>query len=323
MAVVVYLREENYEKVMREEVLPYLERIKVSGYARRIHRRKIYYEGFLPEEFQASVILLHGYSECMEKYKEAAYYFVQHGYRVFLMDQVGHGKSYRYVEEDPYLIHVDHFEEYVIDVHYMIESVVKGYAADKPIYLYGHSMGGAVAAYYLELYPNSVKKAVLSSPMMKMRLGRYPELFVRVLAGFKVRRGHKYDHLNKTKSYKTPEGFEKSSAASRARYLYTCQYIKEHKEYQTCDSSYGWVYQAVRACRRIISPLWASRIKADVLLCQAGRDMTVKNGGQNKFLTYVKHARLEVFPDSGHEIFMGEEEQIRSYWNKIFMFLES
>ena len=60
-----------------------------------------------------------------------------------------------------------------------------------------------------------------------------------------------------------------------------------------------------------------------MLLCQAGRDMTVKNGGQNKFLTYVKHARLEVFPDSGHEIFMGEEEQIRSYWNKIFMFFES
>lgn len=319
----MYIEEAHYEQTMKEKVLPYLDSIKVSGYARRIQRKEIYYEGFLTKEFHGVVVLLHGYSECMEKFKEAAYYFVKRGYRVFLIDQAGHGKSYRYKKDDNSLVHIEHFEEYVIDLHYIIESVVTKYAKDKPIYLYGHSMGGAVAAYYLELYPNVIKKAVLSSPMMKIKLGKYPQLVARALAGFKVRRGHKYDPTDKKKAYKTEAEYEQRGSGSRARYNYMCHYIKEHKEYQTCVSSYGWMYQSLRACRRIISPRWAGKIKAEVLLMQAGRDTTVRNEGQTKFLKYAKHAVLERFPDARHEIYMGDNAQIIPYWNKIFDFLEN
>lgn len=318
----MYLEEENYEQNMREKVLPYLDSMKISGFCRRIHRRKIYYEGFLPENFQATVIIIHGYSECMEKFKEAAYYFVKHGYRVFLLDQVGHGKSHRSVT-DPSLIHVDHFEEYVIDIYYMIESVVRKYSNEKSIYLYGHSMGGAVAAYYLELYPNAVQKAVLSAPMMQINLGRYPELAVRILSGWKVRRGHKQDYVYGKKPYEPKEKFERSSADSKARYLYTYHYIKDHPKYQTCAPTYGWMYQAIRACRRITSPIWAGKIKAQVLLFQAGKDQTVKKRGQMKFFKYTRHTVLEKVPDSKHEIFMGDTGQITAYWNKIFEFLET
>lgn len=321
----MYLEEKDYERQMKEEVLPYLNSMKVSGYSKRIQRKPLYYEGFCPDKFKGTVVILHGYSECMEKFKEAAYYFVKSGYQVFLLDQVGHGKSYRFVPEDTSLIHVNHFEEYVIDLHYFIEGTVRKCAEEKPIYLYGHSMGGAVIAYYLELYPKAISKAVLSAPMMGIKCGKYPASLVRMVAGFKVRNGKKFQYAKGHHAYDGVYKFEKSQGLSEPRYAYTYAYRSTNEEYQTNAPSYGWMYQSLRACRRILNPIWTKYIQADVLLLQAGKDKVVKNKAQDKFLDRLPKGRGTriIYEDSKHEIFMDSTEKIEIYWNQIFDYLES
>ena len=70
-----------------------------------------------------AVIVLHGYTESGEKFREMTWYFLQSGFNVYAIDHRGHGKSARSVEET-WLTHVDHFSDYVNDLEAFMDHVV-------------------------------------------------------------------------------------------------------------------------------------------------------------------------------------------------------
>lgn len=169
-----FINEDTYEKEMIENILPFLETHKTNGTFSSQDGTALYYEQYLLPEPKAHVIMLHGFTENVQKYKEPIYYFLKQGYSVSLLDHRSHGYSERQ-SDDIYQVHIDSFEDYVQDLHTFLTDVVTK-DSDLQYFLYAHSMGGAIGSRYLELYPETFTAAVLSSPMMAIDTGNVPEL---------------------------------------------------------------------------------------------------------------------------------------------------
>jgi acylglycerol lipase len=87
-------------------------------------------------------------------------HFVPLNVAVYGLDHLGHGKSEGAREV------VERFEDYTepLALYY---NRVKGWQAGKPIFLFGHSLGGLIATYYLLDHQADFQGAVISAPAIK------------------------------------------------------------------------------------------------------------------------------------------------------------
>lgn len=122
------------------------------------------------EEPRRVVVIAHGYGEHVGRYERLADALVRDDAAVYAVDHVGHGKS----EGERVLI--SDFEDVVTDLHRLAETARDSHPG-LPVVLLGHSMGGLIAARYLQRYGESLTALVLSSPV----LGRW-EVVPRLLA---------------------------------------------------------------------------------------------------------------------------------------------
>ena len=151
-----------------------------KGYFTSFDGNNIYYEYYISENSKATIVLVHGYTEFSKKYHELCYYLLNSGFNVFLYDQRGHGLSCR-ITKNIYVNHVESFDDYVRDLECYINTVVEPRQNGLPMYIYSHSMGGAVAALYLAENSNKIEKAVLSSPMIYPVCMPLPKNFLRYM----------------------------------------------------------------------------------------------------------------------------------------------
>ena len=165
------------ETELERRVRPALAAVCTEGYFWGYDKSKLHYACYQTEKSRATVVILHGFSERAKKYDELVYYLLREGYAVATYDHRGHGDSHRIVEES--LIHIDRFEEYVDDLACFVEQIVRNMPA--PYLLFAHSMGGGVAALYLEKHRGVFARACLSAPMISTRYGGIVRAFCRTL----------------------------------------------------------------------------------------------------------------------------------------------
>lgn len=112
---------------------------------------------------KAVVALVHGISEHSGRYAHVATHLMLHGYAVHAFDLRGHGRS----EGEP-RVYVESFDAYVDDLALFLD-YVRADAPRLPLFLYGHSLGGAIAAYYVtERGTDGLAGLVLSSAALKI-----------------------------------------------------------------------------------------------------------------------------------------------------------
>ena len=321
------IKEADYVRDMTEIVLPYLKKRKESGDFERVAGQPIHYRFYAADASRAELVLVHGFTEGIDKFNEVVYYFLQAGFDVWQIQQRGHGKSYR-AHPDPSLVHIEDYRNLVRDLHHFVTEVVgkkqrsTGHA-DLPKYLYGHSMGGGVSALYLEHFPNDFQKAVLSSPMLELSAGGTPvwmaKMYGRVMSG--IGRGGNY--LAGNAPFRAVEDFENSCSNCLTRYRYWFQITCERPEYQTCATSIRTALEFLKIVKEATLPKNCARVKADVLLMQAGQDNMVLPGGQEAFIRNIgSHGRLVRMENAKHEIYLGVDEDLEVYWKEILDFLE-
>ena len=106
------------------------------------------------------VIIIHGFGEHAGSYRELAERFAAANYSSVTFDQRGHGNL-----EDPRLRGIIPGYQCFLDDIKTVHTQIKQDAPDIPVVLYGHSMGGNIAANYILAYPDSgLSCAVLESP---------------------------------------------------------------------------------------------------------------------------------------------------------------
>ena len=315
-----WIRENKYDEVMRTEVEPYVSARKECGIDARVKGQPIYYEHFHAENPKAVIVISHGFTGSIQKFTESIYYMLQAGYEVWGLDHRGHGYSYR-SNDNPYVVHTDHFRDYVLDLQHLTRKRVRPAAGKLPVYLYCHSMGGCIGAWMIERWPKLFDKAVLSSPMLGLNFGKVPVPVVYAGAKLKSLQSGKAAPVNPVDAFEA-EDFENSCDSSACRYHYYYQKRLADKKLQTWSPSLGWGMESAKACTRVTSAFWTSRIRIPVLLCQAGNDTVVKNASQMKFLSRVPQAEFYRVPNMKHELYMTDSDMLIQYWERVFAFLD-
>jgi alpha-beta hydrolase superfamily lysophospholipase len=136
----------------------------------------LYEQAWLPAgQSRAAVVVVHGVTEHGGRYARLAGELNQCGYAVHAMDLRGHGRS----EGDRILIR--RFDQYLDDVELFLGRVA-GREAGKPLFLFGHSMGGAIVALLAATRQPNARGVILSAPAVLVAGGVFPVL--RRLAGF-------------------------------------------------------------------------------------------------------------------------------------------
>lgn len=315
------LPEDILEQKMEEEAEPFLQRIRVSGMMKTTENKGLYYELYPQENAKGTIVVSYGFTESCLKYYELLYYFYREGYQAAIMDHRGHGRSMREVE-DMTVVHVELFSRYVKDLHHFVEKKVKPMADGKPLYLFAHSMGGCIGTFYLEQYPDDFKRAVLTAPMLGVKLGGCPAWAARVLCDMEVFRGKGTERLFTQSAFDPDESFEECSASSEARHAWYMKKRREDENYQTSSGSYYWGKEAINAGEFVVSRKQAEKIKASVLLFQAEYDSLVKPEPQDRFISRIADGRLVFVPGVRHEIYRAPNEVLQPYLEEIFRFYE-
>ncbi len=307
------IAEEDYEEQMEQTVEPYLREYAVCGVL-----DGIYYEFYGQPSPKGTIVICFGFSEACEKFHEMAYYIHKEGYQAVIWDHRGHGKSLREVD-NPQLIHVERFSDYVEDMHRIIQETALPKAQEKPLYLYAHSMGGCIGTLYLEKHPEIFKKAVLNTPMYGLNSG-VPDFSAKLLCLAAMLIGKKKKKLFSMEGFDPWEPFEGCGCDSKARHTYYQKCKRENIEYQMSAGTYGWLFEAINAGKRAILASHAAKIDIPVLLFQATEDDYVRAAEQDLFLSRVKNGR-KVIVKSRHEISRSVNETLEPYLAEIFGFI--
>ncbi|MFT3983870.1 MAG: alpha/beta hydrolase [Lachnospiraceae bacterium] len=313
------LGEEDYIEKMTYMVKPLLENNREEGYFPGFKGIMLHYEYYKNRNERAAIVVSHGFCEFAKKFEEVAYYFLQAGYSVYIPEHRGHGYSQRQVS-DKGKVSVRSYEEYVRDLHAFITEVVLAERPDRTLVLYGHSMGGTIAALYLERYPKIFSRAVLSSPMMEIDLGRWPAPVVWVLMLLKKLLRSEEDYAPGNTAFTGIPDFEGSSCLSRARYEDIFRKRIQDDNYQTNGAACAWIWASLLAVRRAVKK--ARFVKTPVLLFIAQEDRLVKQKGQRTFAKKSPCTELAVIAGAKHEIYNAGEKERKEYYRQLFAFLE-
>lgn len=312
-----YVHAADIPTLFPSAVLPYLTDHRRDGYLPGYDGKPLHYAVFTPENARKTVVISHGFTESIEKYHEAVYYFLRSGCRVWILEHRGHGHSPRAVQ-DPSLTHIRRFEEYTDDFALFMEEVLKD-APGKPC-LYAHSMGCAIALLYMERHPDTFERAFLSSPMIVPESGGVPIPLARaVLRGALLfGRGKKRAFISAP--YTGKEAFESSCKTCRERFD-EYEAIKEATpEFHTTCSTYGWAYQSLRVRKMLMKKGAPEKVDTPILMALAGQDTTVSRPPQLALAARLPHCTVKTYEDAKHEIFGSGDETVFPYFDDLLQF---
>lgn len=270
----------------------------------------IRYAALRQEKVDRAILIVNGRVESYLKYQELAWDLWRQGYSLYLIDHRGQGMSGRMLSDHD-KGYVDQFDDYAIDMKQFHDQIIM---ADKPakLFLLAHSMGGAISARYLERWPDDIRAAVLSSPMLGINLGGLPKWLARGLATtigtvggwfgkppYGPGQGPYQDH-----------GFADNELThSQSRYQAFRQIYEQHPQIKLGGATAHWIYQGITGADAAIAD--AGAIKTPLLLLQAGNDSVVDNVAQDVFCTKAnceggKPLRIE---GAWHELFIESDDK--------------
>ena len=133
-----------------------------ESYFKNHKKQTIFYQSWIPEDdIKAILLIVHGLAEHSGRYFPVVNHFVPKGYAVYAYDHPGHGKSHGT------RCYIDRFNDFLLTLESFSGQIKRGFP-NTPVFVIGHSMGGAVTAAYLTRRQEDFTGAVLSGPAVKI-----------------------------------------------------------------------------------------------------------------------------------------------------------
>lgn len=124
--------------------------------------QSLYYQSWLPEyKAKACALIVHGLNEHSGRYRDLAAFLTENGYAVYSLDLPGHGKS------DGVRSYVDDLQDFFDGLRIYLD-LIQEWQPALPVFMIGHSMGGAIVPAFLITDQERIKGAVLSGPLVKV-----------------------------------------------------------------------------------------------------------------------------------------------------------
>lgn len=123
---------------------------------------RLFEQAWLPSDSpRAVLVLVHGLRDHSSRYETIVRQLNEAGFAVYAFDLRGHGRS-----EGPRAF-VRSFTEYVADLGTFVGRV-RERQGKRPMFLLGHSMGGAIVTLFALSNPNTIQGFALSAPGLKV-----------------------------------------------------------------------------------------------------------------------------------------------------------
>ena len=120
---------------------------------------KLYYEAYIPEKVEATLIIVHGLSEYIASYNTFRTFLTDKNIAVYGFDARGHGNS------PGIRAHVNRWSEYTEDLHRFVQLVQKEQSGK--LLMFSHSMGTTIATNYLMEYQDQLDGLILCGTTIK------------------------------------------------------------------------------------------------------------------------------------------------------------
>jgi alpha-beta hydrolase superfamily lysophospholipase len=135
---------------------------------------RLFEQWWLPAkgEVKAVLVIVHGLKDHSTRYVAFADRLAQHGYAVHAFDLRGHGSS------EGARGYVRNFDEYVQDLDTFVGRVRR---ADRPLFVLGHSMGGAIATDWVLTKKPPLAGLILSGAALEADVSGFTKGVTRVL----------------------------------------------------------------------------------------------------------------------------------------------
>lgn len=304
------IAEEDFPKKI-VEISEQLNSCRHEGTFLSFDSKELYYEYFQVPNSRGAVVIVHGLSEFTQKYHEFAWYLLNQGYDVFLYDQRCHGRSCRLTPHYD-MIHVEHFTDYQKDLHQFIVRVVKK-ATDLPLYLYAHSMGGAVAVQYLEKHPDVFQKAVLSAPMFRPLTRNVSPLIAKIGLSAYLIFGDSKKKFWQSNEFDPHYPFSQAQDKSFARFKWYMDLRIKNTCYRTTPMSMRWVQQSLVLQHSLMKKRLLKKIKTPILMLCADNDGVVSKDSQVKLAKKCPACEMIIIPNSTHTMLSGTPKIITAH----------
>ena len=245
---------------------------------------------FQKEGAKASVGIIHGFGEHRGRYTHVAKQFNKNNYNVFTIDLSGHGTS-KGRRGDIYSM-----EQYLNEVDSLLDYMDRK-ASSLPKVLFGHSMGGLIAASYaLNKSPN-LSALVLSSPWFRLALKPNPiqlaaaKLMLKVNLNITQNANLNVDHL--------------SSDLEVGR-AYAADPLVHGK--LTPRAFFEIYNEGIRCIKQ------AENLKYPALVTHGGDDKIISIEGSKEFAS-IANTKFHEFPSARHEPHNEpNKEDVIQYW---------
>jgi alpha-beta hydrolase superfamily lysophospholipase len=249
---------------------------------------ELHYRRWLPDaDPRAAVVLVHGVCEHGGRYTNVVDRLAGGGYAVYAYDQRGHGAS------PGRRVHVDRWAEYREDLDNCLAMAAEQ-VPERPIVVYGHSMGSLVVLDYLLHDPRALAGAIISGAALEPAGVGTPYLVAvaRILSGitprFSVSLGLDVDALSRD-----PEVLEPTAPIRSSHHARPCAGVPRASTRSSASR---------RACGRIDVPLLVLHGEDDRLnLAEGARTLFEAVSHPSKRMHIYPGVRHEPHNDFGHE----------------------
>ena len=287
---------------------------------------KIHYGSIFPQRDEpphAVIVCLGGLSEFGEKYYELAHDMLDRGYAFWFIDWAYQGRSSR-LAEHPHRRHSDGFQKDVSDFHKFVADYIKPSSVHPdrgriPLIMLAHSFGGNIGLQFLSQYPKFFDAAAFSAPF----LGIYNfttklKITAKIIAvlGPLVSKSYVFSGKDWNETMRRSDGTDIFSGDPIRDTIHNI-WSKTDSTLQVGNVTFGWVLQALKACKAITKPGVLESIEIPVLIALAEEDRIVDNDCIRNVAKRLPNAQLLEIKDARHEILM-ERDEIRGAFLKAF-----
>ena len=266
------------------------------------------------------VVLLHGRSEFIEKYKGVARQLQDKGFQIISPDWRGQGLSSRELE-NRHKGHINRFDDYVDDLEALYSSVIEPQGL--PVYILAHSMGGHIALRFMNRQPLKIKKAVLASPMIDIALPGmlYPVLKLLSKRLSKTPFTKKYTIGSRDYSVKKVKFKGNNLCHDPEKYWILHNEIAQNPDLAIGGVTWGWLNAAFGSIEILKQDTVVDKITTPILMISAQKDSIVSTKAQKKLSRKLPDCSFLSIKGAFHELLFEETGINRQVWDAFNRFV--
>lgn len=302
------ISESNYKSEYLEKIIPVINAYKTSTFTGQ-KNIPIHYATYTTNpNATRCLVVLPGRSEAIEKYAEVIY-DLDNGvlageFQYFLMDHRGQGSSGRMLP-DSQKGHVDSFNNYVLDLKFFMDTIVKAHNCSETSLL-AHSLGAGISTKFLQKYPEYFDRAALTSPMLKIQTAPYSYEVARsiVVASVIAGQGKKYGPGQK--AFDPTRNFEANAfTTSPARYEMAMDIFDIFPATKLGGVTNQWLNEVMYATASIRAHY--NDIKIPLKVFHAGIESYSDKNEMIKLCEKAPHCTRTYLETSKHEVLMDRD----------------